>query len=148
LAYRRGALDEARQYLTASIEAALEPDPAIIGLLGVIECQQGQSEWARQQLRAALRAALDRPNKRQKISVLWGPGEWLAAQGQLARAAELLAFVAHHPGTYRYTRDLAAETLAELEAEMPAATFATAVERGQALDLDATLQRLLADEFA
>lgn len=147
LAFLRGQADEAGTYLKAP-EAAAVSFPAALALRGVIACQQRQFEQSRQHLNAALRAAWDAPDKRDGLGVLWGFGEWLAAQRQLARAVELLTIVVRHRGSYGWVRDLAADTLAALEPQLPPDEFAAAVERGQALDLDATLQGLLAGEFA
>jgi LuxR family maltose regulon positive regulatory protein len=77
---------------------------------------------------------------------LAGIAELFAAEGQLARAVELSAFILHRTHDMQFNpRGRATHLLEELEAELPPESFAAAVERGKALDLEMTVEALLAD---
>jgi predicted ATPase len=77
--------------------------------------------------------------------ILVGIAALLAAEGEEERALELLALVLHHPTSWQWTKDRAAPLAAELEAELPPEVVAAARDRGQARDLDATVEELLAE---
>ena len=68
-----------------------------------------------------------------------------AAEGDMLRAAELLAFVVAHPATAHRVRQPTARLLAELEAELPAEQFAAAAARGRARELDEVVAELIGE---
>ena len=69
----------------------------------------------------------------------------LVLQGEHERATELLAHVAQHPATMKVNRDEAEHRLFELQAELLPDSFAAAVERGRARELDTTVRELIAE---
>ena len=66
-----------------------------------------------------------------------------AAEGDIMRATELLAFVVAHPGTAHRTRQPMSRLLAELEAELPAEQFAAAAAYGRARQLDEVVAEIV-----
>jgi hypothetical protein len=60
-------------------------------------------------------------------------------------ALELLALILRPPVSWPWAKDRAAPLVAQLEAELPPDVVATAQERGQARDLDATVAELLVE---
>jgi hypothetical protein len=72
------------------------------------------------------------------------------ADGNLERAAELLALAYHHPaGATGWLEKfpLVTRLRTRLETELPPQVFAEAWERGVALDLDETIQTLLREDL-
>jgi tetratricopeptide (TPR) repeat protein len=65
-----------------------------------------------------------------------------AAEGDMLRAVELLAFAVAHPATAHRVRQPLARLLAELECELPAEQFAVAAARGRARELDEVVAEL------
>jgi catechol 2,3-dioxygenase-like lactoylglutathione lyase family enzyme len=70
--------------------------------------------------------------------------EALLQEGDIERAAELLAFVEQLPATWHAVRQRAAQLLRELEAELPADVFTAAVGRGRGRELDEVVAELAA----
>jgi ATP/maltotriose-dependent transcriptional regulator MalT len=60
-------------------------------------------------------------------------------------AIELLTFVALHPETLQPDRDLAAEKLQQLQAQLPPEIFAAAQDRGRQLELSVVTKWLIMD---
>jgi len=60
------------------------------------------------------------------------------------QAIELLALALHHPASEQETKDRAKRLLDELASSLPRESVAAAQERGQARDLKATVEELLA----
>jgi hypothetical protein len=79
------------------------------------------------------------------LNAIYGMAELVAAGDQLQRAVELAALVHHHPGTTPQFKSYAGDLLAELEATLPSDTYAEAIARGAALDLDTVVANLLAE---
>jgi predicted ATPase/class 3 adenylate cyclase len=77
--------------------------------------------------------------------ILVGVAGLLAAEGEKERALELLALVLRHPAAWQWTKDRAALLAAELKADLPPDVVVAAQARGQALDLDGTVQELLVE---
>jgi hypothetical protein len=69
----------------------------------------------------------------------------LTRDGQIQRAAELLGLAISHPGISSDLKEEAFPFLAELEARPDRETILLAVKRGETLDLEATVQALLAE---
>ena len=67
-------------------------------------------------------------------------------EGDTARAAELLAFVADHPFTSHETRERVRGLLRELEAELPPETFAAAVAAAGREELDEVVAEVVGAE--
>jgi len=65
------------------------------------------------------------------------------AEGNKEEAVRLLTLVEQHPASLRTTRALATASLSQLANDLPAETYASAVERGKALNLDAVVAALL-----
>jgi hypothetical protein len=70
--------------------------------------------------------------------------EALLQEGDIERAAELLAFVVELPATWHEVRQRVAQLLRELEAELPPDVFAAAVGRGRSRELDDVVAELTA----
>jgi predicted ATPase/DNA-binding SARP family transcriptional activator len=68
-----------------------------------------------------------------------------ARERKKERALELLALIMHHPFTWQIYKDQSAHLLAKLKAELPPKVVASALERGKARDLAATVAELLAE---
>ena len=85
------------------------------------------------------------PPAASRLYVLLGPSKLLAREGNVKRAVELATLALHHPASVEETKIRAQEHLAELQRQLEPAVFATAQERGQARDLEATVRELLAE---
>ena len=70
---------------------------------------------------------------------------FLTKAGAGERAVELLALTLHHRSSWQISKDRATDLLNELESALPANIVATALERGQARDLETTVAELLAE---
>jgi tetratricopeptide (TPR) repeat protein len=97
----------------------------------------GASEYLRRSLRCPVYWARDR------IEAIATMAQVFAAEGDVLRAAELLAFVVAHPATAHRVRQPMARLLAELEAELPAEQFAAAAARGRARELDEVVAEIV-----
>ncbi|MCA9957894.1 MAG: tetratricopeptide repeat protein [Anaerolineales bacterium] len=78
------------------------------------------------------------------LVILAGMAHMWAYQKKYVQAAEMAALVLHHRAVWDETRPLARLPLATAQAHMDEAAFATAVSRGQALDLTQVVRDLLA----
>jgi hypothetical protein len=111
-------------------------------------CGLGEMQIARQQLQQVLE--MSRARKWPAVMAQCLPfAAIIKANGtEAGRAVELLALAFHHPLSPKGWLEkwpLLTRLRAELEAALSPAVFATAWERGQALDLEATIQTLLAE---
>lgn len=85
---------------------------------------------------------------RDVINLLYEFARLKAAQNDLEEAVELLVLVIDHPTSNQIRwlegriRDSAKSLLAKLEAELPPVTYSAALERGQELDLENTVNDL------
>lgn len=70
------------------------------------------------------------------VHAIAGLAEAVRQEGQAAHAVELLTLVIEQPATWQVVRDRGAKLLKELEAELPAESFAAAVARGHACTLE------------
>jgi predicted ATPase len=113
--------------------------------LGNAACGQGNYADARSYLRRSLELGVSAQQPSRQPLALVGVARVLAKQGDKEKALELLALVMNHRFSWQMAKDQAAPLIAELEAELPPDTAAVAQERGQARDLDATVQELLAE---
>ena len=86
---------------------------------------------------------------RDVINLLYEYARLQVAQDNVAEAAELLVLVIQQPASDQYRmlegrfRDSAKGVLAKIEAELPPEKYTAALERGQALDLDAVVADLI-----
>jgi tetratricopeptide (TPR) repeat protein len=74
--------------------------------------------------------------------------EALLQEGDIERAAELLALVAELPATWHEVRQRASQLLRELEAELPHEAFAAAVARGRGRQPDDVVAELTREDQA
>ena len=114
-------------------------------VLGNAALGQGDLEAAKTFLRQALEKEMSVQATAPALLTVVGIAALLMRQGQRERAVELLALVLPHPSTWEWTKDRAAPLVAELEAGLSPEVFAAAQERGQARDLETTVQELLAE---
>jgi len=101
--------------------------------------QAGASEYLRRSLRCPVYFVHDR------IEAIATMAQVFAAEGDVLRAVELLAFAVAHPATAHRVRQPLARLLAELEAELPAELFAAATARGRARELDEVVAELVGE---
>ncbi len=152
-AYLEGAYAEAKQRYLESIELSQETGerwrmgPALIGL-GYTTCALGDYEASGRYLRAALQTAMEIESLWIAMDGLVGLARLLTASepGEAAaeQAVELLAFALQHPSSSQEARDRAAPLLAELEGRLSPTAMAAAKERGQARDLRAIVEEVMA----
>ena len=131
---------KAAEYYQASLahgqRAGISQDhvpPALIGL-GRAALALGDRTGASEHLRRALRyPSYWAHHCLEAIATL---AQVFAAEGDVLRAVELLAFVVAHPATIHRVRQPLARLLAGLAAELPAEQFTAAAARGRARELD------------
>ncbi len=148
LAFRQGQYLQARALYEEALRLRRElgDDWGIVVALdnlGAVACELGDYATAHAHYAEALTLAQSIHATRLMVEVLAGLGRLAAREGQPTRAVELLAFALAHPAMGSEAREPAARALAELETQMPRAEFAAAVERGQALDLEAWVSQAL-----
>jgi tetratricopeptide (TPR) repeat protein len=141
-----GEFDEGRRLARESLELLENLDDRVqkkaweCGVLGNAACGLGEA-------RRTLWRALETGRSARAIAfVLLTVGEiaaLLMSEGGKEQTVELLALVLRHPATWRWAKDKAAPLIAELEAELAPDLFAAAQARGQARDLDVTVEELL-----
>jgi hypothetical protein len=93
--------------------------------------RQGQAAAARVRLREALETARAIQATPLLLRALTPAASLLAASGQQARAAEVLACILHHPASERQTRERAERAWIEAAQQLPEAVLATAQARGR-----------------
>jgi predicted ATPase/DNA-binding SARP family transcriptional activator len=134
-----GRPTRAAEYYQAALahgqRAAITPDympPALIGL-GRAALALGDRSGAHDYLRRALRCPSNWAHHR--LEAIATVAQVCAAEGDLLRAVELLAFAIAHPAMSQRVRRPFAQLLAEFEAELTAESFAAAAARGHAREL-------------
>jgi predicted ATPase len=148
LAWRMGNLEEALRYSQQSRDLFVE-----IGLLaasgfalnnlGNIACTMGDYSEARRQFLQILQSNLERNFLNSEL-VPWalvGLAEVLRQEGHPAQAIELIEQVLHHPNAWQEAKDRAAKLFAQLAADLPAETVASA--QAQVRDLRTVMVELL-----
>ena len=148
LAFRQGQYIQARELYAEALRLRRElgDDWGIVVALdnlGAVVCELGEYAAAYAHYAEALALAQSIRATRMMVEVLAGLGRLAAREGQPTRAVELLAFALGHPAMGSEAREPAARALADLEAQMPRAEFAAAVERGRALELEALVSQAL-----
>ena len=117
-----------------------------LGGLGRAALALGQLAEAKDYQRQALRCPVYWVHDR--IEAVATLAQISAAEGDVLRAVELLAFAVAHPATSHRVRQPMARLLAELEAELPAEQFAAAAARGRARELDEVVAELIGNPTA
>jgi hypothetical protein len=112
-------------------------------LIGLVEVKLGHLNMAQQHIRAGLPGL---SNTVYIVVAIYGLAALEAAGERRERAVELAALVHHHQATPYEVKVYARELLAELQAVLPPDVYATAVERGAALDPDAVAAAFLQEE--
>ena len=114
-------------------------------VLGNAACGLGDYQTARAHLRQALEQAMSVRATAPTLLTLAGIAALLARQGERERPVELLALVLRHPARLQWTADRAARILEELRSQLAPEQFAPAQERGEARDIDSTVNELLSE---
>jgi predicted ATPase/DNA-binding CsgD family transcriptional regulator len=117
---------------------------AIYRLIGFIWLKLKDYPATLRDYKASLRIFAENGQTHEQLFNLRYISEALICQSDFQRAAELLAFVAHHPGSLNPARQLSLKLLAELEAELPPEQYQAALEKWRA----ATLETVVADVLA
>ena len=143
---------EAQQHLQESVAVfrAYGDRSAIIcplAALGGAEGRLGQLTEAREHLCEALRMAAEIRDQLTMMMALPFAALLLADRGEVERAVEVYALASRFPciANTRLWEDIAGKHIAAVAATLPAAVVAAAQERGQARDLWATVEELLAE---
>jgi len=117
--------------------------------LGKVAVSNGNLKEAEYYLMKSLKISKEIGFVRDIINLLYEFARLRTAEGELEQAVEMLGLVLQHPARHQ-TRWLegsishsAKSLLAELESRLSPGTFAAALERGQALDLDVLVADLL-----
>ena len=117
--------------------------------LGYLALKQGAPNLARQQWRTTVDLAWriqDRAHLLITLDALIGLATLMAEAGDGEQATALLALVHSAARIDRHTQTRAEQSLAELEARLPADRFAAAQARGRARELGAAVAALLAED--
>jgi predicted ATPase/tetratricopeptide (TPR) repeat protein len=106
---------------------------------------QGHEAW--QHLATALEWASRHQEFRELVVTLAGIALLLADEAQIERAVELYALASRYPfvANSRWFADVAGSQITNLAANLPEAAVTAARERGQARDLEATVEELLSE---
>ena len=113
--------------------------------LAEVAVAQGDHLAARQHLREALQICRQHRILSHSQRILVSVAGFLAATGQAERAAELLAYVQHHPASTAQAQDQAAAMLAQLALQLPAGSLERARCRFAEATPEAVLQEALAE---
>jgi ATP/maltotriose-dependent transcriptional regulator MalT len=150
LALQQGALAQAQDYYERS--CAIYRDLSDKGGLATTLCGLGQAASASGEYRVArgyfgqaLQIATEIRFVPRIFAILVSLGELLVETDQVARGLELLAFAQHHPACEHETQEKAQNLLGRYEPQTPSDLFASAIEQGQAGDLENTLVTLQAE---
>jgi predicted negative regulator of RcsB-dependent stress response len=140
----------ARRLYEESLEryAATDPtrSPAFASCangLGRVALGSGNLAAAREHLRQALMAPVRSPEE--TAAAIAGLARVLTQQGEVERAAELLAFVASWPATPYAIWSAVEKTLREMESQLPPDLLAAATARGRARLSDDVVTELIGD---
>jgi predicted ATPase/DNA-binding NarL/FixJ family response regulator len=153
---RLGALVEARQIYTQSVEALKRlgnRDILISSLhgLGMAAAAQGDYEAARRAFGQAYEIAAELQYGAVLPALLASTGDLLMRLGRHEQAVELLTLLLRHAASAEDTFTLTQRLILDCEAALMPEVFAVAVQRGQALVIDEAIteaQALLAVPFA
>jgi hypothetical protein len=152
IALVEGAYEEAQRYLCQSVTAYKEWGRRdelgwAHALLGYAARGLGQHSEAEQHLRGALRTGVELGAFFPIIYALPGVALLLADRGEVERAVALYALAARHPfvANSRWFEDVAGQQIAAAAETLAPDVVAAARERGQAGDLWATAEELLAE---
>jgi tetratricopeptide (TPR) repeat protein len=123
---------------------------AVLAWLGYAVLQSGDSHRARRLLNEALREASPTENPLQLVEMLPAAALILAAKEEEERAVELYGLASRYPyvANSRWFEDVAGKPMAAAAAALPSDVVAEAQQRGQALELQATVAALLEDLMA
>ncbi|NDJ53686.1 MAG: hypothetical protein GYB68_11460 [Chloroflexi bacterium] len=113
-------------------------------LVALVATAQGNLNQAREALAQAFSIIRGMRYPPATLETFIALADLLAAEGQIERAVELLALIESHPMTAEEFRAWVHQRLEGLEDQLDPPAFAAAIERGQALDLEA----VLADQVA
>jgi predicted ATPase/DNA-binding SARP family transcriptional activator len=102
-------------------------------------------EQARAEMRAALAETRDLVERDLSLQAMLAEPVCLMQAGQHERAAELAAFIAHHPVSWNETKQQARAMLVDASSHLPAETAAAAIERGRSRLLEDVIAELLGD---
>lgn len=138
----RGHSSQARRLYERSLDVlrdAKQEEPSIHALVGIahLDMVQGDYDKASPQLQTAL-AAIKKFNMRFPIGeILTAVAAFLTYRGQAEQALEVVGNMLADSTLTRQSVKTAQEMLEELQAQLPAETVHSALERGKALTLDA-----------
>jgi hypothetical protein len=146
IALAHGEHAEARRFLEQTLVLADGVGPwtqlATLVELGYADSRLDETGHSRERFREALVLADETGFSPWTLSALIGMAHLLAREATGERAVELLALVLKHTATSRLTRDRAHGLLAELERRMQPETFAQAVARGRARELEEVVAQI------
>jgi len=160
VALAEAALTEAALTETALAEAAARYGEALpslrrsgvicwLGLCGpmLTELGLGREQQAKALLVEDLRSSAAKDYALWRAGALAGAAVWLAAHGQPERAVEIYALASQHPqiAASRWWADVAGRHVAAAAMTLTPEVLAAARKRGQARELQATLQELSAE---
>ncbi len=143
-----GDHEQARQLTEEALALELDlgsPDQGAVEHvnLGFILRALGDLAGAGQHLHTALSIARDTSWHSLALSGLIASALLLATQNRTERAVELLGLIATRSGAISEEREMAEALRDELQAQLPQDVFAAAWARGEALDYDATVPKLI-----
>jgi tetratricopeptide (TPR) repeat protein len=154
VAFDQGQYERAKQLyeqgLAGSRQLAFRRHMAnALSYLGQVSCILDRSSRhdIRSYFHQALQISTDIQSTPVTLEILVGLAIYLSTYEPTdkARAIEILALAQHHPASSQDTQDRAARFLAELEAECSPAIVTAAIRRGQACDLQATVEAFLTE---
>jgi len=153
-AFAQGEFETARGYYQRCLEISQE-----IGFhyaiqtstkyLGKVSLAMGNLLDAEEYILQCLVSTREMGFVRDTVNLLYEYARLQTAYGNPEQAAELLPLVIDHPASLERRmlegriRDSAEELLVQLEAELSRETYTTALERGQALDLDGVVEEII-----
>jgi len=145
---KRGHHRQARTYLEQSLTIRRSMgDPLKLALtlscLANSMAALNDTTTARSHFRQALELALHAQAVGIALDILPDAGNFLAQQGQMVLAAQVLAHTEHHPDTEHYARSRTQKILQHLAQQLPPATFAQAQEQGWAKQLGSIVDTVL-----
>jgi predicted ATPase/DNA-binding CsgD family transcriptional regulator len=118
---------------------------AIYRLTALIWLRMKDYPAALRDYQASLSIFAENGQTHELLSVISYIGEVFIHQSRLREAVELLAFVAHHPGSLSVVREHSLEVLAELETKVPPEQYQAALEKGRATTLETLVAEVLAE---
>jgi len=135
----QGEWDEAEQLYRRSLAMAREIGDLVtmalaLNGLGLKACSTDDYAAAGEYFAEGLRLTGESGFVRLLLTFLTSTGDWLIQTGQPAAAAGPLALAQTHPGSDHETRIRAGKLLATVEATLPAAEYASAIENSQGAD--------------